>query len=66
MTKYRVHFYPEHRLEVLRTLRQFNQVSIDNMDVHSIGIIIESDNTEVFYQKLLTDIEIAVNTGVRI
>ena len=38
-------------------LRKYNDVVIDNVDTHSFGITIESDNPEAFFNELLAEID---------
>jgi len=57
MHNYRIHCHPSERTEVLTLLRKYNDVIIDNVDDHSVGITIESDDAPVFYERLLDEIE---------
>jgi hypothetical protein len=57
MENYRIYFDESERNEVLRILRQYNDVLIDNVDNHSVGITIEQDNGGVFYRNLMEEID---------
>jgi|GEM_PF-2212929 hypothetical protein len=57
MENYRIQFDEGARAEVLRILRQHNDVVIDNVDAHSVGITIEGDHAEELHQRLLEEID---------
>ncbi len=66
MLNYRIHFYPEHRTEVLRFLQKSPQVNIDTMDVNSVYVRIDVHNADLFYQKLMAEMDIAMNSPSKI
>ncbi|HYG04248.1 MAG TPA: hypothetical protein VD927_17495 [Chryseosolibacter sp.] len=53
MENYRIYFDGTERNEVVRILRSYNDVIIDNMDDHSIGITIEKDDDGVLYRSIM-------------
>lgn len=57
MENYRIYCEENERAEVLNVLRKYNDVVIDNVDSHSVGITIEGDNAEAFYQQLLDEVD---------
>lgn len=57
MENYRIYCEEHERAEVLTILRKYNDVVIDNVDSHSVGITIEGDNAEAFYQDLLNEVD---------
>lgn len=57
MENYRIYFDGTERNEVVRILRSYNDVIIDNIDDHSIGITIEKDDGGVLYQRIMEVIE---------
>lgn len=57
MNTYRINCEESERAEIMRILRKYNDVVIDNVDSHSFGITIEADNAEEFYQRLLDEID---------
>ena len=57
MENYRIYFDESERTEVLRILRKYNDVLIDNVDDHSVGITIERDDNGAFYRGLMDEID---------
>ena len=57
MENYRIYFDEKERNEVIRILRNYNDVVIDNIDDHSVGITIEIDNSGAFYKNLMEVID---------
>lgn len=57
MKTYRIQCEESERAEVMRILRKYNDVVIDNVDSHSFGITIEADNGDAYYERLLDEIE---------
>ena len=57
MENYRIYCEENERAEVLTILRKYNDVVIDNVDSHSVGITIEADDPETFYQRLLDEVD---------
>lgn len=57
MENYRIYFEEGDRAEVMRILRKYNDVVVDNVDANSFGITIEHDNPEAFYRDLMNEIE---------
>ncbi|HYC84421.1 MAG TPA: hypothetical protein VEB86_04330 [Chryseosolibacter sp.] len=57
MENYRIYFDETERNDVLRILRKYNDVLIDNIDDHSVGITIERDDSGLFYRNLMDEID---------
>lgn len=57
MENYRIYFDEAERPAVLRILRKYNDVLIDNMDNHSVGITVERDDGGNFYRSLMDEID---------
>jgi hypothetical protein len=57
MENYRIYFDDAEKSTVLRILRSYNDIVIDNIDDHSIGITIESDDNGEFYKELMEEID---------
>jgi len=57
MENYRIYFDASERDDIIRILRKYNDVLIDNVDDHSVGITIERDSAEKFYRELLAEID---------
>ena len=57
MENYRIYFDGTERNEVVRILRSHNDVIIDNMDDHSIGITIEKDDDGLLYRSIMDTID---------
>lgn len=57
MNNYRIYFDQIERNEVVRILRSFNDVIIDNIDDHSVGITIELDDNGALYRHIMDIIE---------
>lgn len=57
MENYRIHCEEGDRAEIMRILRKYNDVVIDNVDAHSFGITIESDDAPRLYQAILDEID---------
>jgi hypothetical protein len=57
MNSYRIYFDETERNEVVRILRGYNDVIIDNIDDNSVGITIELDNGDVLYRELMEIID---------
>jgi hypothetical protein len=57
MENYRIYFGNNEKDEILKILGRSNDVVIDNIDEHSVGITIERDDAEFLYMNLLEIIE---------
>lgn len=57
MENYRIYFDETEKNTVLRILRSYNDIVIDNIDVNSVGITIESDDNGEFYRELMEEID---------
>lgn len=57
MENYRIYFDEPERNAVVRIVRQYNDIIIDNIDSHSIGITIERDDSDGFYKSLMDEID---------
>jgi hypothetical protein len=57
MENYRIYFDQSERDDVIRLLRKYNDVLIDNVDEHSVGITIERDDDGRFYRELMAEID---------
>jgi hypothetical protein len=57
MENYRIYFDETERNDVLSILRKYNDVLIDNIDDHSVGITIERDDSGFFYRNLMDEID---------
>ncbi len=57
MENYRIFFDTAERNEVVRILRKYNDIIIDNIDDHSVGITIERDDGGNLYQRVLDEID---------
>jgi hypothetical protein len=61
MHNYRIHCDVSERAEVLSIVRKYNDIIIDNVDDHSVGITIQSDDAEAFFERLLDEIDASVS-----
>jgi hypothetical protein len=57
MKNYRIYFDGSEREDVLNILRKYNDVIIDNVDDHSVGLTIELENSEILYRDLMAEID---------
>jgi hypothetical protein len=57
MENYRIYFEEGEQDDILRILRRSSDVLIDNITSNSIGITIEKDDAELFYVRLLNQID---------
>lgn len=57
MQNYRIYFDGSERDEVLRILGKYNDIIIDSVDEHSVGITIERDDEGAFYRDLRSEID---------
>jgi hypothetical protein len=57
MQNYRIYFDESEREDLLRILRSYNDIIIDNIDDHSVGITIERDDDGEFYRALMNEID---------
>lgn len=57
MENYRIYFDGSEKEEVVKILRGYNDIIIDNIDDHSVGITIEIDDSGVFYKNLMEEID---------
>jgi hypothetical protein len=57
MENYRIYFEEGEADDILRILRRSGDVLIDNITANSIGITIEKDDAELFYVRLLDQID---------
>jgi hypothetical protein len=57
MENYRIYFDQSERNEVIRIVRSYNDIIIDNIDDHSIGITIEREDSAEFYRRLMEEID---------
>jgi hypothetical protein len=57
MENYRIYFDESERNDVVRILRKYNDIVIDNIDDHSVGITIERDDSGGFYRELMEEID---------
>jgi hypothetical protein len=57
MENYRIYFDDRERNEVIRILRKHNDVVIDNIDDHSVGVTIERDDSGAFYRQIMDEID---------
>jgi hypothetical protein len=57
MKNFRINFLENERANVLGILKQSHDVIIDNIDDISVGITIERDDADEFYQELLEKID---------
>lgn len=57
MQNYRIYFDEVERNEVVRILRSYNDIIIDNIDDHSVGITVELDDDGQFFRNLMEVIE---------
>jgi hypothetical protein len=57
MNNYRIYFDESERNEVVRILRNYNDVVIDNIDDHSVGITIEKDGSDKLYKTIMEIID---------
>jgi hypothetical protein len=57
MENYRIYFEEGEEEEILRILRQYHDVLIDNVNNTSIGITIEKERADPFYVKLMDMID---------
>ena len=60
MENYRIYFDESERNEIVKILRKYNDVIIDNIDDNSVGITIEHENSAEFYRNLMEEIDRAV------
>ena len=57
MENYRIYFEEPERDHVVRILRSYNDIIIDNIDDHSVGITIERDDSGEFYRGVMEEID---------
>ena len=57
MENYRIYFEEGEQDDILRILRRSNDILIDNIQENSIGITVERDDAELFYVKLLEQLD---------
>lgn len=57
MENYRIYFDDSEREQILKILERYNDIVIDNVDDHSVGITIELDDSSEFYRKLMEEID---------
>jgi hypothetical protein len=57
MENYRIYFDELEKADVVRILRSYNDIIIDNIDDHSVGITIERDDGGAFYRDIMTEID---------
>lgn len=57
MENYRIYFDETERNEVVRILRKYNDIVIDNIDDHSVGITIERDDNGTLYRTVMEEID---------
>jgi hypothetical protein len=57
MDNYRIYFDESERNEVVRILRKYNDIVIDNIDDNSVGITIERDDSGPFYKRIMEEID---------
>lgn len=57
MENYRIYFEEGEQDDILRILRRSNDVLIDTITSNSIGITIEKDDAELYYVRLLNQID---------
>jgi hypothetical protein len=57
MENYRIYFDESERSHIVRILRKYNDIVIDNIDDNSVGITIERDDSGIFYKSLMDEID---------
>jgi hypothetical protein len=57
MENYRIYFEETERMSVIGILRKHNDILIDNIDDHSVGITIERDDNGAFYRNIMEEID---------
>lgn len=57
MENYRIYFEEGEEEDILRILRRSSDVLIDNIHSNSIGITVERDEADLFYVRLLEQID---------
>lgn len=57
MENYRIYFEEGEEEDILRILRRSSDVLIDNIHNNSIGITVEKDDADLFYVRLLEQID---------
>jgi hypothetical protein len=57
MENYRIYFEEGEQEDIIRILQRSNDIVIDNIGGNSIGITVERDDAELFYTKLLAQID---------
>jgi len=57
MENYRIYFDTAERNEVVRILRKYNDIIIDNIDEQSVGITIEREDSTSFYRAVMDEID---------
>lgn len=57
MENYRIYFNENERAEIMSILRKYNDVVIDNVTSKSLGITIEREDAEDFFNNLLEEID---------
>jgi hypothetical protein len=57
MDNYRIYFDESERNEVVRILRKYNDIVIDNIDDNSVGITMERDDSGPFYKRIMEEID---------
>jgi hypothetical protein len=60
MENYRIYFENSEKDHVVRILRKYNDVVIDNIEENSVGITIERDDNGAFYSSLMEEIDRSV------
>lgn len=57
MENYRIYFDTAERDDVVRILRKYNDIIIDNIDDQSVGITIELDDSTNLYRTVMDEID---------
>jgi hypothetical protein len=57
MENYRIYFQEGEQEDILRILRRWSDVLIDNINNNSIGITVEREDAETFYVRLLEHLD---------
>jgi len=57
MENYRIYFDESERNEIVKILRKYNDIIIDNIDDNSVGITIEREDSAEFYRDLMDEID---------
>ena len=56
MNNYRIYFDEANKSDVIALLRKHNDVIIDNIVDNSVGITIERDDSDAYYDKIMDEI----------